>query len=96
MFKSFLAGLLLLAVGLIITLFTSLETGLRIPAEIGLVMILISAVISGALISGDRIRSSYAEESSEDKKRRNRWSTNLFMAGLPGVTAYVIYYIIGR
>lgn len=96
MFKSFLVGLVLLAVGLITAIFTNLNTGLQISAGIGLVLILLAAVFSGALVSGDRIRANYDDETAEDTKRRRVWSTNLFLAGLPGILAYIFYYIIRR
>nr|WP_253264284.1 DUF5316 domain-containing protein [Brevibacillus sp. MCWH] len=50
---------------------------------------LFSAVCSGALLSGDRIRANYATETAEDRKQRQKWAGRLFLFGLPFVVTAI-------
>jgi len=43
----------------------------------------LSAIFSGALLSGDRIRANLYGEEKADRDRRVQWAANLFWIGVP-------------
>jgi len=50
-----------------------------------------SAIFSGALNSGDKIRTNLATESDGNRKMRVGCSLKLFLVGLPNIIAVIIY-----
>lgn len=59
---------------------------------IGLLSIGLAGVFAGAFVSGDRMRANRYTESTDDRQRRGRWSTNCVLFALPClVTSGVIY-----
>jgi uncharacterized membrane protein YphA (DoxX/SURF4 family) len=58
---------------------------------IGIIPTVLSAIFSGALTSGNRIRANYSDK--EDFKERMSLSTTLFLLGAPCLlTSFAIYY----
>ncbi|MCL6513021.1 MAG: DUF5316 domain-containing protein [Alicyclobacillus sp.] len=45
----------------------------------------LSAIVVGALISGDRVRAGYRNETQEGQDERMSWATKLFLFGLPNL-----------
>lgn len=68
------------------------EQAYFLPGGIGLVSILISAVFSGSLVSGDRIRANFQTESKDDRRERLRTMTRSAVFGLPNILAAVLLY----
>ncbi|MGC7845812.1 DUF5316 family protein [Desulforudis sp. 1088] len=67
---------------------------IQVAGLFGVACLGLSAVFSGSLGSGDRIRANYTHEDEEDRTRRRRWATNLFFVGLPNVIgAMVILFL---
>lgn len=90
-------GLGLLLLGVFISLITkNWGQGLKISGVLGLVSIIISAIISGALVSGDRVRANYATESSADSQQRRKLSLTLFLIGLPSMVTIIIYFLLAK
>lgn len=91
--RSLLPGVNVGVFGLIIALFTrSSDLVMYSLFIIGLIPIIISGFISGAYVSGDRVRGNYSN--SKDFKERSGMSSKLFLFGLPCViAAMAIYYI---
>jgi len=91
--RSLLPGVIVGVFGLIIALFTRNSDFIIYSLFIiGLIPIIISGFMSGAYVSGDRVRGNYSN--SIDFKERSGISSKLFLFGLPCViTAMTIYYI---
>jgi hypothetical protein len=90
--RSLIVGLIVAIFGLVISLFINnpnlIMNGLLI---IGAVPMVLAAIFSGVLGSGDRIRANYSDE--QNYRQRMRWSNNLFLFGLPNLLASLaIYY----
>lgn len=91
--RSLLPGLIVAVFGLIIALFLRhSDLIMYFLFIIGLIPIIISGFMSGAYVSGDRVRGNYSN--SKDFKERSGISSKLFLFGIPCVTAAMaIYYI---
>ncbi|WP_425341204.1 DUF5316 domain-containing protein [Brevibacillus borstelensis] len=59
---------------------------------VGIICILLSAIFSNALNSGDRIRANHSSETKEDRQTRVRWSLKIALVGLPNVVAAIVAY----
>lgn len=93
--KPFRLGVLVLSFITLISLFMQdLSILVKYTGVVGLVCMGLPAILSGALLRGDRIRANYANETKEDRKKRYRWANNFFMIGLPNIIAAVVSYII--
>ncbi|ODA42367.1 DUF5316 domain-containing protein [Desulfosporosinus sp. BG] len=63
----------------------------KLSGFIGIIALLISALMSGALISGDRVRANWTHEDHEDGKNRQERAFKLFLFGLPNLVGAIIY-----
>lgn len=61
---------------------------------IGLVAVLISALLSGVFISGDRARANWNNEDSEDRGIRQAWATKTFLFGVPNLIGAIMYQVL--
>lgn len=50
----------------------------KYSGSIGLVAFLISALLSGFFVSGDRVRANWTNEYSEDRNIRQTWASKTF------------------
>lgn len=91
--RSFLSGLVVGVMGLIISFFTQdRDIIIYTLLIIGFIPIIISGFMTGAYVSGDRVRGNYSD--SKDFHERTGRSTKLFAFGLPCVlSAIVISFI---
>ncbi|TEB04403.1 hypothetical protein Psch_04130 [Pelotomaculum schinkii] len=91
--RSFIIGLVIAISGLVVSLFLDnpnmVVNGLLM---VGVVPMVLAAIFSGALVSGDRVRANYSDE--QDFRQRMRWSTNLFLFGIPNLLASLAIYSI--
>jgi hypothetical protein len=54
----------------------------------------LAGILSGAFISGDRLRANYATESKDDARAKNKRMNQLFFFGLPYLfIALLIYFL---
>ena len=91
--KPFLFGTGILLAGLIIGMFKGdLEFGVNFSGIIGIGLLIISGVLSGAFISGDRIRANISTSPQEDLNNTRKWGFVLMMTGMPGFIAAVVYH----
>lgn len=92
--RSLLAGVGLIGVGVIISWLKQDEQFLLLYATfVGGGLWLVSAILSGALVSGDRIRANYATETAEDRANRHLWMIRFFLAGIPSAIVAIILII---
>jgi hypothetical protein len=72
-----LFGIVLSLIGILISIFLfGIEKAYLLTGSIGFIFIGISMVMSGSIVSGDRMRANFATESAEDRKERNRITIN--------------------
>lgn len=65
---------------------------IKVTVGVGVISWLLAGILSGAFISGDRTRANNSIETTEDKRIRNKYSSELFLFGLPFlITALVIF-----
>ncbi|MDR3542913.1 MAG: DUF5316 family protein [Desulfosporosinus sp.] len=91
--RSFLTGLVVGIIGLIISLL--LHNPDRVMYSlfiIGFIPIIISGFMTGAYVSGDRVRGNYLD--SKDFNERSGRSTKLFLFGIPCVLAAIAIHFI--
>lgn len=92
--RSFLSGLVVGVIGLIISIFAQdTDKIIYTLLIIGFIPIIISGFMTGAYVSGDRVRGNYSD--SKDFHERSGRSGKLFVFGLPCVlSAIVISFIV--
>ena len=60
-----------------------LRLTLKISFGLGMVLLVLSTVFSGSLVSGNRIRSNYHTSTEEDTNTRFKWTLHLFIMSVP-------------
>ena len=94
--KSFSLGIAFLLVFCIAALVVGdVQVVVNGSGGLGLVCFLVSALFSGALVSGDRMRANYGVEQEEDTKERMNWALVFFFIGLPNIAASAAIIIWG-
>lgn len=93
--RSFLAGLILGGLLLISSLLLdNTDTIMSLLLIIGVVPMVIGGFLSGAFVSGDRVRANYSD--SEGLSERTNIASKLFLFGIPcllaGIASYFIKY----
>ncbi|WP_435925785.1 DUF5316 domain-containing protein [Paenibacillus sp. DYY-L-2] len=66
---------------------------LKVTGGAGVVLWILSGILSGAFISGDRTRANENIETDEDRTFRNKHSSILFLFGLPFLIIALIIYL---
>ncbi|MCD7034797.1 DUF5316 domain-containing protein [Metabacillus sp. GX 13764] len=61
----------------------------------GAVLIGLSVIISGAAVSGDRMRANHYSETTADRRQRFSWSVKLLLAGVPSLAGAVLLHYFG-
>ena len=93
--KYFLLGIGASIIGILISIFLwGIDKAYLVTGSIGFIFIAISMILSGSMVSGDRMRANFATESEDDRKVRNTISFNSMFLGLPCVfIAILLYYL---
>ncbi|WP_155590905.1 DUF5316 domain-containing protein [Lysinibacillus cavernae] len=61
---------------------------------LGGMFIIFAMLMSGATVSGDRLRANLASELKEDRNERNRMTNNALLLALPNIiVAFIAYYM---
>jgi len=88
-----LPGLIVGVLGIIIAfLFNNSDMIMYGLLIIGFIPIIISGFMSGAYVSGDRVRGNYSD--SKDFSERSGRSSKLFLFGIPFVLAAIVVQLI--
>ncbi|MBH9968509.1 DUF5316 family protein [[Bacillus] enclensis] len=85
-----LSGFILFLCGFI----TGLEAFTLISGGIGLISLLISALLSGVFISGDKIRANTSIENSQERKERTKKTYAFALFGAPNFIAAIILTVL--
>lgn len=93
--KYFLMGILLSLIGVIVSIaIWGIEMVTTITGGIGIFFILISFILSGVLVSGDRMRANLATESDEDRNQRNNISFRSALIAIPNFVVAILFYFL--
>ncbi|WP_257347070.1 DUF5316 domain-containing protein [Pseudalkalibacillus decolorationis] len=93
--KSFLVGLSILGISILISLFTNDWNMLyTISGTAGVVALFISGLYIGAFISGNQIRGNHYSENKTDRKRRRKYANNLSAFSAPNLLGVIIMYFL--
>jgi Family of unknown function (DUF5316) len=91
--RSLLPGLIVGVLGIILSfIFHNSDMIMYGLFIIGFIPIIISGLMSGAYVSGDRVRGNYSD--SKDFNERSGRSTKLFLFGIPCVLAAMAVHFI--
>lgn len=93
--RHFFIGCILATIGFFISLLVwGMDQSYIIPGAICIILIGLSMIFSGTMVSGDRMRANYATESSEDRNSRNKMIMGMTLIGSPNLILAIIIYII--
>jgi hypothetical protein len=92
-----------LGIGLLITIVAAIigvETSdwdlfIKITGVAAIVPLLLSGLLSGAFVGGDRIRANFNTETKKDRKIRSKWVYRFLLISLPNICLLIILIIIG-
>jgi hypothetical protein len=91
--KYLYAGVLLSAIGALVSwLLWGFSQAYLIPGGLGALLIGLSMIFSGSLVSGDRMRANFATESKEDRDNRVTGTFRLFLLGLPNFVVAIVLF----
>ncbi|BFH68884.1 hypothetical protein J27TS7_23000 [Paenibacillus dendritiformis] len=84
-------------ISLVITGLAYTKGGWELAAEAnawpGGILLILAAILSGVLISGDRSRANFHSSSREEVRARTRWSGIAFVCSIPFLVVTVVYFI---
>ncbi len=66
-----------------------------VSSVLGIVVLVcwgLGGILSGAFLSGDRIRANNFAENDDDRRIRVNWSITLFLTGLPSVITLLVVF----
>ena len=93
--KYLLLGILLALVGVLASIVIwDIEMVTTITGGIGLFFIVISFILSGVLVSGDRMRANLATESVEGRNQRNNVSFRSALIAIPNFAVAILFYFL--
>lgn len=92
--KSILFGTITACSLFILALITSLDIFIYIVGGLGIVCLLLSGVLGGALISGDQFRANIHTETKDHRDKRNTGMYMLALFGLPNFIASILLTIL--
>ncbi|MNO24347.1 hypothetical protein D3C76_141640 [compost metagenome] len=78
--------------GLITVTFVGVIKLMNLYGYVSLVAIGVSVILSGSLLSGDRLRANYHTEDAEDRRKRNNFIGKLLLFASPYALIAVLLY----
>lgn len=86
-------GLLLSLLGIVVALVVwDVHMVADVTGIIGLVFLVISMLLSGAFVNGDRVRLNVATETDKGREERNRLVTRSLLIALPNFLVMLAFY----
>lgn len=93
--RYFLFGLLLSLLSIFVTLVIwDIHMVYVVAGTISLFFIVVSMLLSGSFVSGDRMRANVAMESDEDRENRYKVTTRSLLMALPNLIVALLFYIL--
>lgn len=91
--KHLFIGTILSSIGVSISiLLWGMERAYFISGIIGCVLIVIAMIMSGSMVSGDRMRANLATETRKHRDERNKFTANSFLMAIPNILITIILY----
>jgi len=81
---------------LISMIFWGMEKVHLVTGTIGCIFIGIAMILSGSMVSGDRMRANLATESTENRDERNKITTNSLLIALPNIIVAILFYYLSK
>lgn len=92
--RYFSIGVFLSVVGVVVSLVLwGFNKAYFISGIIGFFFIGIAIILSGSMVSGDRMRANFATESDEDRRNRNSIIFRIALIGIPNLVIAFLLYI---
>jgi hypothetical protein len=89
-------GVFITIVALIIGAFTGdWNLFLIVTGVAAIVPLLLSGLLTGAFVDGDKNRANYHTETKEDRQGKNKWVIRFLLIGVPNFTLLIILVVIG-
>jgi hypothetical protein len=97
MFKYFLIGIILVAANFIFAFVNNTLVNIGFYLLItSAILIVIAIFISGAAVSGDRLRANNGYEDKSDRNERFKWVKNIIIMAIPCIVTLIIVYNLYR
>jgi hypothetical protein len=91
----FFAGTCLAILGVLASVvMLGIEKAYFITGGIGFFLLGISMILSGSLVSGDKIRANFATESDEDRNRNKKIMFRTAQIGMPNLVLALLIYLL--
>ncbi|WP_226036568.1 DUF5316 domain-containing protein [Aquibacillus saliphilus] len=68
---------------------------LKIVGVAALIPLLISGLLTGAFVDGDRNRANYHTENKEDRQQKNKWVIRFLLISTPNLAILITLVVIG-
>ncbi|MFD1673693.1 DUF5316 family protein [Alicyclobacillus fodiniaquatilis] len=92
--KIFISGLGVAIIGIILGLFIQTEKFIQDFSMFSAgIPLLISAILVGTFVSGDRTRANSYNEHSEDRNLRLTWALALLIFAIPSIMLFILTYL---
>jgi Family of unknown function (DUF5316) len=93
--KKLIIGLSIVVVALLISFISSDFTLLyKITGAIAFISLIVSALLSGAFLDGERLGRNLQSESKEDRNQRFTLTNSILLIGLPNLLISVVSYFL--
>ncbi|NYE07470.1 hypothetical protein F4694_004281 [Bacillus niacini] len=93
--KKLIIGLCIVVVALLISFISSDFTLLyKITGAIAFISLIVSALLSGAFLDGERLGRNLQSESKEDRNQRFTLTNSILLIGLPNLLISVVSYFL--
>ncbi|MGE7943902.1 DUF5316 domain-containing protein [Lysinibacillus xylanilyticus] len=92
-----LIGVFLSLFGVLISMiFWGMEKVYLVTGTVGCIFIGIAMILSGSMVSGDRMRANFATETTDERDKRNKITMNAFLIALPNIFAAILFYYLSK
>ncbi|MFJ8460590.1 DUF5316 domain-containing protein [Lysinibacillus xylanilyticus] len=92
-----LIGVFLSLFGVLISMiFWGMEKVYIVTGTVGCIFIGISMILSGSMVSGDRMRANFATETTDERDERNKITMNAFLIALPNIFVAILFYYLSK
>ncbi|MGP4108932.1 DUF5316 domain-containing protein [Virgibacillus sp. L01] len=96
MLKNLGIGLIFTIIALMIGVFTGdWNLFFKLIVAAAVIPLVLSGLLTGAFVDGDRNRANYHTETKKDRKDKNKWVTKLLIIGVPNFSLLIILIILG-
>ncbi|MFB4166923.1 DUF5316 domain-containing protein [Virgibacillus sp. JSM 102003] len=89
-------GVIFTIIALVIGVFTGdWNLFFKLIAASAVIPLVLSGLLTGAFVDGDRNRANYHTGTKKDRQDKNKWVTKLLIIGVPNFSLLIILIILG-